>query len=50
MGGPRAIGALSNFLAYRATLLYFYFITHENVLAMLHIRVEQVAAPISIWQ
>ena len=36
--------------AYRATLLYFYFVTHEIVRAMLHIWVEQLAAPISIWQ
>jgi hypothetical protein len=36
--------------AYRATLLYFCFVTHETVRAMLHIWVEQLAAPISIWQ
>ena len=32
MGGPREIEALSNFLAYRATLLYFYVVTHADAL------------------
>jgi hypothetical protein len=32
MGGPREIGALSNFPAYRTVLLYFYLVTHVDVL------------------